>query len=275
MKRYRMKIQILSPVHIGSGREIDPLEYLVVNSENGRYYFVMLDVARFLQNLSPALRADFDRAVNSPNPVSLRNFFVRNVDWRTYGLFSCDTSDDFVRAYKENIDNPLNQLRINLMVRRGGDYRPILPGSSVKGAIRTAVLSELAADKKPQFDNPRRFENAVLGYRDARQDPFRCVKISDATLPENATIIDSVQIFKPDARSGPDPAGIQMFYEQCFSYLDGEEITAETTLDIDDQLPEPPSSLLTAAGGSICRRSRPSTIISTPPAKTSPRPTSP
>jgi len=237
MKRHKMTIRVLSPVHIGSGREVDPLEYVV--RELGDYhYFYMLDISRFLQGLSPALRARFDQAVNSPDPLILRRFFIDNIDPEQFCLFSVVAASAFVRAYRANLQNPRNQLLVNLMTRTGPDCRPFLPGSSLKGAIRTAVVSELAAANKPQFDNPRRFENEVLGYRDARQDPFRCLKIADAPLPEDATFIDGVAIFKPERGPGPDPAGIQMFYEQCYSYLDGEEILAETTLDIDDQLPQ-------------------------------------
>lgn len=231
MKHYKMTIQILSPVHIGSGQDIDPLEYVV---KDGIFY--RLDLPRFLGQMDGAMRAEFNRKAAEPNPVVLRDFIHRHAAPQKHACFTAD-GGAFEAKYQQNLKNPNTKLEITLMTRTAGNWQAYIPGSSIKGAIRTAVVSELAKSKRPQNLNPRFFEKDVLGYGDAKQDPFRCVKLSDAPLPAASTFIDRAEIFKLKKGIGPDPAGIQMFYEQCFSMLDGETITASGTLDIDDQLP--------------------------------------
>ncbi len=232
MKHYTMTIQILSPVHIGSGQDIDPLEYLL---KDGVFY--RLDLPTLLAEMDGALRAEFNRKAAEPNPVILRDFIHRHADPQKHACFTAD-GGAFETMYLQNLKNPNTRLEITLMTRSPGTWRAYLPGSSVKGAIRTAVVSELAKSKHLRNPNPKYFEKDVLGFADAKQDPFRCVRISDAPLPNAATFIDKAEIFKLNKGIGPDPAGIQMFYEQCFSMLDGETITATGTLAIDDQLPQ-------------------------------------
>ncbi|HOK67471.1 MAG TPA: type III-A CRISPR-associated RAMP protein Csm5 [Anaerohalosphaeraceae bacterium] len=232
MKRYKMTLTILSPVHIGSGQDIDPTEYVV---KNGVFY--RIDLARFLSEMPPSLRAEFDRRVSDPNPFVIRDFIRNHVDPEKYACFKAD-APAFESEYKNSLSNPNRQLEVSLFTRTPVTWRAYIPGSSIKGAIRTAVISELAKSKKPSKIDPKYFEKDVLGYGDARQDPFRCVKISDAMLPDSPTFIDKTEIFKLKKTSGADPSKIQMFYEQCFSMLDGEDIRAEGTLDIDDQLPK-------------------------------------
>lgn len=233
MKQYRMTIQILSPVHIGSGQDIDPLEYQV---KNGIFY--RLNLSAFLQQMTPAQRTEFDRRVSDPNPTVLRDFLYRQVDAEKYACFKADAGG-FEAMYQNNLKNPNTKLQITLMTRSPGSWRAYLPGSSIKGAIRTAVLSELARQTKTLRKpvHPKSFEKEVLGCSDPRTDPFRCLKIADAMLPDAATFIDKTEILKLKKETGPDPAGIQMFYEQCFSMLDEETIEARGTLELDDQLP--------------------------------------
>ena len=232
MKRYNMTLTILSPVHIGSGQDIDPLEYVV---KDGVFY--RLNLPKFLSQMDGALRAEFNRKVSDPNPIVLRDFIHRHADPNQHTYFTADAGA-FESVYQRNLKNPNIKLEITLMPRSVGNWQAYIPGSSVKGAIRTAVISELTKQKGLRNPNPKFFEKDVLGYNDAKQDPFRCIRISDAPLPEAATFIDKTEILKRYKGPGPDPSGIQMFYEQCFSMLDGETIAAVGTLDVDDQLPQ-------------------------------------
>lgn len=234
MKRYKMTLTILSPVHIGAGIDIDPLEYVVKDA-----VFYRLDLPKFISHLDPASRQEFNQKASEPNPVVLRDFISRKVDPSKFCLFKAATGLDFEQEYQKNLKNPSNRLEITLVTRAAGTWRAYIPGSSIKGAIRTAVISELAKVKKPTHIDHKSFEKDLLGYTDAKQDPFRCLRISDAPLPAAApTFIDKAEIFNPKKQDGDsDPAGIKMFYEQVFSMLDGETIQAVGTLDIDDKLP--------------------------------------
>lgn len=234
MKRYKMTLTILSPVHIGAGVDIDPLEYVV---KDGIFY--RLDLPKFISQLPAAKRQEFNQKASEPNPLALRDFIHRHAaNPEKYCCFKADAGA-FDAAYQASLKNPNRRMEITLMTRSPGAWRAYIPGSSVKGAIRTAFISELAKLKKPNKIDPKFFEKDLLGFADAKQDPFRCLRISDAPLPaESPTFIDKAEIFKLKKAAGPDPAGIQMFYEQVFSMLDGETIQAVGALDIDDKLPK-------------------------------------
>ncbi len=272
MKHYKMTLQILSPVHIGSGQDIDPLEYVV---KDGIFY--RLDLPRFLSQMDGALRAEFNRKASDPNPVVLRDFIHRQADPQKHACFSADAVA-FEAAYQRNLKNPNTKLEVTLMTRSPGNWQAYIPGSSIKGAIRTAVINAMTqthndkvrqhfndAEEKSKKKAERIIQKKGLQGKKANQerekiiakgyenfgryvleplvleqskfnpytDPFRCLKIEDVFLPESPTFIDKAEIFNPNKSIGPD----QMFYEQCFSMLDGETITAVGTLDIDDQLP--------------------------------------
>ncbi len=50
MKKYKFHCEILSPVHIGSGREIEPLDYII---ENGRLYKISFEKFVISMNDTP------------------------------------------------------------------------------------------------------------------------------------------------------------------------------------------------------------------------------
>jgi hypothetical protein len=187
--------------------------------------------------MPPAVRAEFDRAVNSPNPAAIRRFIQDRVDLSRHALWHAGTGPEFVDTWQGNLGNPNLRLAVVLMTRSSSTWRSYIPGSSVKGAIRTALISTLAQARlgNRQADKER-FEKDVLGYQDARNDPFRCLRITDAFLPDCATFIDIVRIYNPGRRGNADPGGIKMFYEQCYSMLDGEQIQTRCELAIDDFL---------------------------------------
>ncbi|HOQ06163.1 MAG TPA: type III-A CRISPR-associated RAMP protein Csm5, partial [Anaerohalosphaeraceae bacterium] len=142
MKRYKMTLTILSPVHIGSGQDIDPTEYVV---KNGVFY--RIDLVRFLSGMQPNLRAEFDRRVSDPNPFVIRDFIRNHVDPEKYACFKAEAGA-FEQVYQESLSNPNRQLEVSLFTRTPGTWRAYIPGSSIKGAIRTAVINTLAQEKK-------------------------------------------------------------------------------------------------------------------------------
>src|SRR5581483_1187844 len=106
---------------------------------------------------------------------------------------------------KEIRRNPDRAGRIHPFIRTGG--RPFVPGSAVKGALRTALLSARAA---PQLDELRamlpldrieggrtsgesdKLQNTVLEKASTDADPFRFVRVADAGLPEGSTRYERV-----------------------------------------------------------------------------------
>lgn len=132
--------------------------------------------------------------------------------------------------------------RIAAFFRAGG--RPTLPGSSLKGALRTAWAAEMAArfgpprlpplGEWPKLSPRKRAEKAAEmveqlfalagGKRAQDTDPFRDVMVADAPLPEGATRIDPVATWKrQDGRAYGFGSVGQMHRERMRSVADGGE----------------------------------------------------
>jgi CRISPR-associated protein Csm5 len=128
------------------------------------------------------------------------------------------------------VENPLRRGDVRPMVRTGG--RPYLPGSSLKGALRTALLSSLVPAKTaaieaikgrhrtPMGTIASRGSNEVqallLEHQNPDQDPFRFVEVADIALPERSTRVDQVINWRPARliRNGRQPAEkMQMIFE--------------------------------------------------------------
>lgn len=245
MKRYEMTLTALSPIHIGAGEEISPFEYVIrkIEQADNQPFLFRIDLPRFLADLSPDLRQKFDYAVQRAGTVYMRKFIADHADPFTYQLYLAPVGGDLADLYFAKLDSPDNQLTINPTMRRLDTWQPLIPGSSIKGAIRTAVVSAAVNQKakkenyRPDLKN-RHWEGEVLGNnRDIRSDPFRAVSVEDVSLPRDAISIDTGVIFKPDIGDKPDPGGIQQFYERTFSILDDEpDITGTAILGIQDHL---------------------------------------
>lgn len=75
----------------------------------------------------------------------------------------------------------INQLTIAQTYTDPARRRPILPGSSLKGAIRTALLDQLNKGESPERgERNRALQQRLFNYRQFDQDPMRLVHIADA-----------------------------------------------------------------------------------------------
>ncbi|HNV71960.1 MAG TPA: type III-A CRISPR-associated RAMP protein Csm5, partial [Candidatus Ozemobacteraceae bacterium] len=80
----------------------------------------------------------------------------------------------------------INNFMLNRVSFVPGSNEPYVPGTSLKGAIRTALLSKIARDAKPPVVNWRdragQLEDKLVereGRNHFESDPFRLVKVSD------------------------------------------------------------------------------------------------
>lgn len=110
----------------------------------------------------------------------------------------------FVEHHKQNIamrtnnerqiQQELNKFTIFRTAFHEHINTPYIPGSAIKGALRTAYLNALAKiDKSVRYDNPQRnrhaaqdLEKGLLRYDRLEKDPFRLLKVSDF-IPVEAT----------------------------------------------------------------------------------------
>ncbi|MCL0091742.1 type III-A CRISPR-associated RAMP protein Csm5 [Dehalococcoidales bacterium] len=156
-----MEIKTLSPVHIASGREELFLDHDFVRQEN---QILVMDIDKMLSlvdehQLKGQLEPKIDNLIN-PSQYS-----------------QC-------LAYKLAIEGATPQ---RIVAQQKDPYlKPYLPGSSIKGALRTAILwhhfqkplNLHQLDPRPKYAF-NRLERGILG-QDSRHDLLRALKVADS-----------------------------------------------------------------------------------------------
>jgi CRISPR type III-A-associated RAMP protein Csm5 len=185
----RLKLKTLSPVHIGSGEKITSYNDYIY--DDGYVYYIDYDALEeyiMKQNNIDEIIDDFVNTVkiqasnNKKEKYKLKNFFEDN------GLNYKDFSYNKLSANEEITE------QINRAVCSG--IRPYIPGSSIKGAIRTAFIYRFfSKDKIDLFKILKEKKNPYIGQEilgKYSQDIFKHFKVSDTTLLDK----DDLEIIK-------------------------------------------------------------------------------
>ncbi len=234
MKTYELHCDILSPIHIGGGREIDPLSYII---DTDRLCCISFD--KFVYSMDAETRGRFEEIIDKGNLVEIRNFVAEKIDKARDTIFSIEVSPKVESLYKAKITDIQNQLLIHPFIRAEGGSIPLMPGSSIKGALRTALISELA--KNSNLPKPRDareeygFESTVLGYKDGKDDPFRGIRVRDKVIKRDDTIVREVKNVSRK-KGGLESNNIQIFCEVTHAYVTGKGVSFETEISFDDEL---------------------------------------
>ena len=175
----KYQLKTITPVHIGTGETLNQIDGYY---NNGWWYRVDLDAV-----LKAMPESELNRLTIAMGQ--------RNFQWRRY-LPKNHTSTAYTLRCPE--DPGETEIREAIKDAFG---RPMIPGSSIKGAIRTALLWDFIRDDNTEAQNqlkvqlqrsPNRswagqsIEKAVFG-KDPNHDLMRVVQVSDtAPIPINA-----------------------------------------------------------------------------------------
>lgn len=144
MKSYTLIIQPLTGVHIGTGNMISPMEYSI-STINGKRRFVRYNTDHILSRLTndPLSLGQFSKVCESNNQTEIRKFFLDHGDIEKDLASIGDCTDGFAHYYEKCIGKSRldNSLEILEMYRPAGKMSSVIPGSSLKGSMRTALLN--------------------------------------------------------------------------------------------------------------------------------------
>lgn len=135
-KQFQMGVIALAPIHIGSGEKYTNREFIY---ENGSYYFP--DMGKFYEEMiRRRLDAKFERFLLTPstfkNPIRLTNFINDNrITERNFGGYTLAASGFETNKPKQGSIAEISKFM------RDGLGQPYIPGSSLKGAIRTILMN--------------------------------------------------------------------------------------------------------------------------------------
>lgn len=189
--KQKYQLQIVTPVHIGSG---ETLNFMDGCYANGRWY-----------------RIDLDKVLAHPSTdlnVLTSELAQRDFRWERYlGQHGSDLSE--LSNYSLSCPQSPEEVEIREAIKTV-DNRPYVPGSTLKGAIRTALLGEILSESddvyreslsqlatlidqgprgNPRREQPaRRIEKAAFG-KDPNHDLLRALHISD-TMPLDSNCLE-------------------------------------------------------------------------------------
>ena len=192
-----LDIEVLTGIHIGTGEEITPFDYYMDRESDGAARMVRFRLEDIVAHLSPKGRAQFSQIIDGGNlpqihqeikkhATKLPQYLAKKGSRKSIARYTALVSGAIYGSYQDNLDHTRNQLIIQTTIRNAATQRPMIPGSSLKGALRTAWLSRCAA-RSGVFEssdrwNDRYLEQEILGYKDAKSDPFRALSIADSDL---------------------------------------------------------------------------------------------
>lgn len=176
MSVFKVKLQILSPLHIGNGNELrQGFDFVVHGNKTYR-----LDEDAVLQAKQTLLKTD--RSGNYPVPGKL----LQEADFNNVELFRY-----ILRGHPRSQQT---DARIKPFIKDVFD-RPYIPGSSLKGALRTALAWTGWKEIKPQLDRSsigrsrswagQPLEKKLFGP-DPNHDLLRALHVSDLFGPQKA-----------------------------------------------------------------------------------------
>ena len=216
-------IQTISPVHIGCDEFYEPTGFVL--DKNARK-MIVFDPLSFISQMEDADKSEFSQICAKGTIASILEIykFMQN---KTAEGRMIDVCSDFLEHYKQTLSLPmrnpreiqknLNRFAIPRTAFRSIDQRPYIPGSTIKGALRTAYLNLMESEKKlsekRKEPNARNMEQRLIEYNGIPADPFRMVKVSDF-MPVGETQTRIVYgINKKKKPSDHDARGLPLIFE--------------------------------------------------------------
>lgn len=198
LQRHRLHLTPLSPLHLGTGEDFEPTNYVI--HENLLYAF---DPAQAV--LSEHERKELLAASKSGDMQTIQKFFAQHATpFMRSAISICGVSEALAKEYQSKLGevvqreqrgrNVSNLLRIERTATNPHTHQPYIPGSALKGCLRTAIMEEASVGSPPREDLSKknaafRYENELLGSFST--DLLRLLKPADFTA--QADILTHIQ----------------------------------------------------------------------------------
>jgi len=283
LNKRQLLISTLSPIHMGTDEDYQPTNYVI--DDDALYEFDTLTIMKCLPKKEVNELNTIVMGKSDDNTLrEIQNFFYKNKEHLLpMAINTVQVSRGVQQIYKSRIGKPanleqggkkvMNKLEVQRCAYHPYTYEPILTGSGIKGAIRTALLDQYNndstlpdkyKDKKANDGSgigknaSRKIQQKIFQYVDRNKeeqlhkDPMRLVFTGDASAesPSATEVCFAVNRKKYPvkvngqlAQSQAENKGLYQLLE-CISALQlrafkGELTLQETTsVGVNDKLPE-------------------------------------
>jgi len=193
LKHYSLKYTPLSPIHIGADESYEPGNYVIDDDAGALYHFdSQAAMAALGDSDKRQLLAIVDGIPDDTLLTQVQAFFHHHRDQLiAFARPPIPTAGGIRALYQKRIGKTaqhesqgrrvINKLEIERTFYNPVDSLPILPGSSIKGAIRTALLDSLNHNQPLSERNERsqQLQERLLNGK-LHTDPLRLLSLSDA-----------------------------------------------------------------------------------------------
>ena len=163
LKRYRMKITAIGPIHVGDGKQLKKTEFLYDKQRNRVFVLDSMKMYAYLEK-EKLLDCFQDYVLGMGKNTNLFPFLqnqnIPRDSWESWKSY------DYGISVRENTS--LNEIHSFVKDANGNPY---IPGSSIKGMIRTALLAYLLGNNKEGRD-----EEGIFSYRDIDEGKIQSIR---------------------------------------------------------------------------------------------------
>jgi CRISPR-associated protein Csm5 len=144
-------VEALSPVHIGSGEKASDADYIF---HDGKLFII--NVEKFIEAITPQQYDLFSKVLLQTGSMQ-RCFQALNVSPNEYGKYA-----------EYSVECRAKPMELQTFVKNA-NLTPYIPGSSIKGALRTAILYNLLISSQESFQLLKKRIYSVISRRDAEK----------------------------------------------------------------------------------------------------------
>lgn len=220
-KPLKIRLHVLSPIHIGCDDVYEPTSFVIDEQKKKLIEFDLMD---FVKALNQQEMDEFVKICSSDNLLAIFKLIKMAYKPSIKGR-EVEIASGLIEHYKKvlamsSFDKKavINQFTMNKTAYNPQCNQPYIPGTSLKGSLRTAYLSTLAVVKEIKgFKGKSKDLEVQILNGDFATDPFRMVKVSDM-LPAGEVKTKIVYAVnrkkeKSDKESLADKGGVYQVFE--------------------------------------------------------------
>lgn len=213
------ELQVLTPVHIGSGEDFSPLGYVLRQTEQQREIW-LIDTAAWLAG--NFLDKGVESALNAGFIKGLRKLLNSCPKLERYCIGKIRVPSALLaQELAEKRDDDKYKAEIASFARNPFTHLPYLPGTSLKGALSTALTDYLDAKRqadqrlcasrdKTQYDNSLKELYGSIG-----DHAMATLKVADISLPPNCTCIRQAKGWHETGKEDLEKTPCETISEGC------------------------------------------------------------
>ncbi len=200
-KKIPCSIEIITPIHIGSGEDYYPTDYYFSDEDKKLIFFDKTAISRLILKEGENEFSEFVTAIERNDYFKMKRIMkphIQKAKIREISVTDYVADETLSKGDKSASEHPISQ-----HIKEAYNMLVYIPGSTVKGLIRTAFNYDfLKSDVQKKWVNTlkskEKFEGDFLEIEgETREnDPFRCIKVSDFALVEGETLIDRALNFR-------------------------------------------------------------------------------